>query len=106
MKLEIAEEHLIVVKTPHCDHRLKLLLLKKSNPRRPTYRIAVAFETPEQPKIHYLFGYMEHVFSFYWTEEQSRARCYSEQQAKNIIKTITDKSDMFETMSGYHFASF
>lgn len=104
MKLDIAEKHLIIVETSHGNDSLELLLLKKPNLKRPTYRIAVAFGTQGKPKIHYPSWYMEHKFAFGWTALPSKAGRFSEQQAKRVVADILQRPDMFTGVSNYLLA--
>ena len=89
MKLEIVEKHKIVPVGQHGTGSLELLLLKKSNRSRPTYRLAVAFERQGELQMRYLRGYPEQArFPFGWTSEQSEARRYYEDVARFVMGDI------------------
>jgi hypothetical protein len=93
MRFEIAERHTIVEQTERGTGKLELLLLKKPNPRRPTYRLAVAFG--RKPQIRYMRAYMEKQFYFYWTTEPSEAIWFTEKQARNTVDAILKMSNVF-----------
>jgi hypothetical protein len=93
-KFEIAEQYKIIEQTERGTGKLELLLLKKLNLRRPTYRLAVAWGQ-KQIKIRYMSWYMERQFAFGWTSDPSEALRFSEKQATNAVNAILKMSDVF-----------
>jgi hypothetical protein len=95
MRFEIAERHNIVEQTERGTGKLELLLLKKVNPCRPNYRLAVAYRRQGQIQLRYVCWYLEKQFGFDWTADPSKAIWFSEKQAKRTVKAILESSNMF-----------
>ncbi len=98
MRFEIAERHNIIEQTERGVGKIELLLLKKVNPRRPNYRLAVAYRWHGQIQLRYVCWYLEKQFGFDWTSDPSKAIWFTEKQAKSTVKAILEMSNMFYSL--------